>query len=350
MKLKFLPIYIAIVTMVLFSVPVVVVYAYNTIFFIEDLIVLSHAFNPIVTYAIFFGVIGIFVGMFSAAKKFTLKSTYYINAIIGILFFVSLFFLFNKPHKYQTIGEYKEQQMFEYFSHNPTYSNAKNYLHQFNNGKNSRSVRDFTQEKLLDSAQKLNTAELWKYYLAEFPDTEKRAEITSLIDDLQWRKATRLNFKSAYSEYLSQQPKGKYVEKAKSKIRRLNKRDAAIAQANRLEQEANGNLETDNNELNNQDGNSNETNTTGIENNRTINNTTETKPTVGHLTIEYQDGRKYFGNVINGEPNGKGKEIFPDGTVLSGNYANGKRDGKFIFTTVNGEKQEQVFRAGNRIK
>ncbi|MBV5313639.1 MAG: hypothetical protein JZU47_10110 [Prolixibacteraceae bacterium] len=48
--------------------------------------------------------------------------------------------------------------------------------------------------------------------------------------------------------------------------------------------------------------------------------------------------------------NGYGTQTFPDGTSLSGNYIDGKREGEFIYTGKDGKRESQVFKNGNRIK
>jgi hypothetical protein len=55
-------------------------------------------------------------------------------------------------------------------------------------------------------------------------------------------------------------------------------------------------------------------------------------------------------NNIGSRRNGQGTETFPDGTSLSGNYIDGKRDGDFIYTGKDGKKENQVFKNGIRTK
>ena len=47
---------------------------------------------------------------------------------------------------------------------------------------------------------------------------------------------------------------------------------------------------------------------------------------------------KYTGDVKNGEPNGVGILIYPDGTKYVGSWKNGKRTGKGTLTSTNGIK------------
>jgi hypothetical protein len=45
-----------------------------------------------------------------------------------------------------------------------------------------------------------------------------------------------------------------------------------------------------------------------------------------------ETGYKYEGLYLNGKPEGKGKEVLPDGSVYEGNFKNGKKDGYGVYT------------------
>jgi hypothetical protein len=64
----------------------------------------------------------------------------------------------------------------------------------------------------------------------------------------------------------------------------------------------------------------------------------------------YTDGRKYVGTLLNGIPNGKGKEYFQDNTVLIGSWKEGKRDGIFTCIKSDGSSEEQEFNNGRRTR
>jgi hypothetical protein len=56
----------------------------------------------------------------------------------------------------------------------------------------------------------------------------------------------------------------------------------------------------------------------------------------GIITKEFEmgetilNGITYWGELRNGLAHGKGKEFFPDNSILEGNYKDGKRDRTFI--------------------
>lgn len=338
MKLKNFPIYVGAVIMVLFAVPVVVVYAFNLTLFVEKLVYISETINPIAGYAIFFGLTGIFAGMFTAAKKFSLKKSYYINATTGIILLFLLFFYLNKPHNFQTLGEHAEQVAFAEVEKIATYNSAERYLRNFPEGKNVLFVDSVKKSILLDSAENVNSPGLWQYYLSQFPMAENREQVKSVIDDLDWKIALKSNFKSAYTLYIAKHPDGKYVKNAKIKISRIQKREQYLAKEKIRAQQQIEAIETADAITTGQTGN-------------TIDKTeSDINQKSGYQTLEFPDGRKYIGMVANGNPQGNGKEIFPDGSVLTGFYQNGKRSGKFIYTSAGGIKEEQEFNAGNRIK
>jgi len=75
-------------------------------------------------------------------------------------------------------------------------------------------------------------------------------------------------------------------------------------------------------------------------------NTSQSNEIESKNTVIYNGPRNNGINTSNGE----GKEIFPDGTSLSGNYIDGKREGDFVYTKKDGTKENQVFSKGIRIK
>jgi len=54
---------------------------------------------------------------------------------------------------------------------------------------------------------------------------------------------------------------------------------------------------------------------------------------------------KYEGPEENGQPHGKGKFIFATGAIEEGEWVNGKKEGKFIFTAPSGDREEREYGA-----
>ena len=57
---------------------------------------------------------------------------------------------------------------------------------------------------------------------------------------------------------------------------------------------------------------------------------------------------RYVGQVVNGLPEGKGIEYYPNGERYEGDFRNGKREGKGIYYFNNGNRYEGDFRNDNR--
>jgi len=62
---------------------------------------------------------------------------------------------------------------------------------------------------------------------------------------------------------------------------------------------------------------------------------------------EYND-RKYVGEIENGEPNGQGTEISPDGGKYEGEWKDGEKHGQGIYTWPDGDIYEGEYKDGEK--
>ena len=60
------------------------------------------------------------------------------------------------------------------------------------------------------------------------------------------------------------------------------------------------------------------------------------KETEKTITVDWQDGSKYSGEIMNGKPHGQGKYTWPDGDEYVGRWINGARHGLGCHSRRNG--------------
>jgi len=68
--------------------------------------------------------------------------------------------------------------------------------------------------------------------------------------------------------------------------------------------------------------------------------------TVDRVGFTYSDGRKYVGQVKEGEPEGLGTLTFPDGKKYVGQFKNGQPEGAGTLTLPDGTKKLGEFEDG----
>lgn len=66
------------------------------------------------------------------------------------------------------------------------------------------------------------------------------------------------------------------------------------------------------------------------------------------VTIEYDDGRVYTGEVVDGKRHGKGKLVWRNGDIYEGDWRDDKRHGKGIFVWTSGNLYEGDWRNDER--
>ena len=72
------------------------------------------------------------------------------------------------------------------------------------------------------------------------------------------------------------------------------------------------------------------------------------KKTERTITVDWQDGSKYSGEIENGKPHGQGKYIWPDGSSYTGDFLKGVTHGAGTEIQKSGEKYVGEFQNGKK--
>jgi hypothetical protein len=215
---------------------------------------------------------------------------------------------------------YRENKIWEMLNNKNSYKLSTLYLEKFPDSKHIKQVQNFQEQALWDSAKAQNSVHLWDFFIYSFPESKKYTQAKAFHEALLWEGVMSQNTITGYNMYVKSFPNGKFIKKANSAIKRLSRKEKKL-------------IETPSKDLS----------APIVEINKS-----EIESKYG--VIKFDDGRRYEGSIINGEPSGRGKEFFPDRTFLEGFYEKGKRNGSFVFHKSDGTKENQEFVNGNRVK
>lgn len=292
---------------------------FNSICFIDNSFNISGKSNPILIWSIIFALLGMCYGMIRAVNRFNLNR---LIMLVGILVSFLLMFItvsISKPLKLGNSREVGEKRLWDKINTSNSYSLSIFYLTKYPQGKYESQVRIKQEQALWDSASISKTISTWSLYIQKFPDNERSSQAKMYHENLLWNDSKKYNTTERYNNYISKYPNGMFTSKASLALKKLQRERERI-----LEKSKGSILDT-------------------------ISNVVEpVKETRGK--IDLPGGRKFEGILIDGVPNGKGTEIFPDNTYLEGTWVNGKRQGVFILHNVNGTTETQEFENGNRTK
>lgn len=324
----------------------VTAFTFNVLSFIDNTFNLSSKINPIITWSMLFALFGTCYGLIKASNRFKLDKK--IKAVGYILPFLllGLIYLSSKPlNNGDSRGIFEEKQ-WQIIKSSNSYALCTNYLDNFPKGKYSSLVTIKQEQALWDSAIVTKTSIIWDFYIKKFPNSEKDNEAKNNFEKFLWREVKTENTLDSYNKYINAFPYGRYYQKAKKASKKLSRNENTQ------------NVVVENSTLQKIENNVSEAVPTQIpvseedssKGSVSTENSQQVQKTETQGTYTYSDGRKFEGTLLNGIPNGKGKEFFPDNTVLLGKWKNGKRDGVFQCRKPDGTIEEQEFNNGNRIR
>lgn len=325
---------------------VVTAFSFNVLSFIDNTFNMTSKINPILTWSVIFALFGACYGLIKASNRFKLDKKIKVLGYILPFLLLGLIYLISNPLINGNSRFVFEEKQWKDIQSTNSYEICTDYLDNFPNGKYSSLVIIRQEKALWDSAIVTKTSKIWGLFINKFPNSEKFNNAKNYFEEFLWREVKAENTLYSYNEYLNAFPYGKYSQKAKKATKKLirneNTQNAVVD--NSTSQEIENIVSED---VSNQSPVSEEISSqepVSIENPQQDQN----NDTQGSYT--YNDGRRYEGALTNGIPNGKGKEFFPDNTVLVGKWKNGKRDGVFQCKKPDGTIEEQEFNNGSRIR
>lgn len=320
-------------------------WAFNSIYFIDNLFYLHRNINPIVAWSIVFLFLGACFGLIRAVNRYKLDRKIKFAGIIGLFLVLLLTFEISKPLEYAQSRELREEMLWLMIKKENSYVKCSSYLKEFPNGKFLSEVQALQEQALWDSAMIVNTADIWKLYSSKF--SKKRNEAKAYYENARWLEAKKINTLSSYDSYLSEFPKARNTKKAKIAREQLWKKNTTRPNSNKA--------------ISNESVKRKNTNDDQKE---------ELKP-LPAKDINLTDGkgsqkssskrikgkkRQPSGAIYEGEMiifnrdtiiEGKGKETFSD-RVLTGFWVKNLKNGEFLCTYRDGRTEKQKFENGER--
>lgn len=388
--------------------------SYNALFFIDGLFSFSKGINPLVAWTLTLALVGLIVGFTKSLSTFQLHKKFYTYSFLGCIIILLLISKCSKPLNYNSSKEVHEEMLWSNLIKKKSYSICSYYITEFPKGKHISEIKLMQESLLWDSASVSRSSKVWELYCDKFKRSVRYPEARISYDKLLWNELSKVNTSESYRAYLNVFPNGLYSKFALKKLNKntyIDKPKISAVKKNELSSqsvpETNSNEQitiSDNNTPNesvnnNSNDNVNKLNLVGgiryegaVKNNLPNGYGREYFADNSNLRGFYVNGKRegefiftrndgseekqifkngirvnqstpssegkspqtsnYIGSRKNGTglPHGLGKEIFPDGTSLSGNYIDGKRDGEFIYTSKDGTKEKQFFNNGVRIK
>lgn len=342
---------------------------YNSLFFIDNSFSISKGIHPLLAWSLIFALLGLFIGLAKSVTIFKLHKKFYLYSFLGIFLFLFLINKCSNPLKYNSTREFREEMLWNNLSKKNSYSICSAYISEFPNGKHITEIGILQEKALWDSASVVKSSKIWNLYCEKFKNSSRYGQAMRNYDKILWGEISRVYNKDAFTNYLKQFPNGVGSKSAKYRLKNdINSNAQVILPGNNsIETQNQPNLPIDST-INNNDvnstvevasnnvaiiGNSENYNTNSPVDANIVNkpiNEDKSNLNNDYGLLELSGGIKYEGYYQNGKPNGIGKEIFQDKSTYSGSYINGKRDGEFVFTNTNGNREKRIFKDGNRIE
>lgn len=314
--------------------------SYNTLFFVDNSLSFSKEVNPLFAWTLIFALVGLIIGITMAVSKFQLHKKFYLYSFLGVTILLLLISKCSKPLKYNSSREIREEMLLSNLNKKNSYSICTYYINEFPEGKHITEIKLLQEGALWDSASVSKSSQVWKLYCDKFKSSEHYSQATINYDKILWNEISKVNTATAYANYLKDFPNGTYSKLAQMKLNKylhVDKSKIVSGSDKKQEQALPDNSMNDSLTSNNDkpDNSYNDNiNTSSDANNK----------------LDLPGGINYIGENRNNLPNGNGIEIFPDKSSLKGFYINGKREGEFIYTKIDGSKEKWVFKNGNRIE
>lgn len=292
---------------------------FNSICFIDNSLEISRIISPLILWPFIFALFGACYGLVRAVKRFNLNRVIKIAGIVGSFLLLLITVSISKPTDNGNSREVGEKILWDKINARNSYNLSTLYLERFPDGKYTSQVRTKQEQALWDSAIVFKSLSTWSLFLKKFPNSGRYFEARKYHEDLLWSETKNLNNTSGYNNYINQYPNGRFSRKAYLALKKLNVQPEQVAEI-------------------------------------PAENVADTIPIIEEQVkeiygkIDLPGGRRYEGTLVNGEPGGKGREIFPDNTYLEGTWVNGKREGVFTFHKTNGTTESQEFFNGDRVK
>lgn len=302
---------------------------FNVVRFFEHSVKFTDSFDPIYVWTVYFGMLGAAYGILRAMNKFRLSHVMIIPVLLA--FFLPLFLSYQlaRPLEAEKSDEVREAMLVEWLEDSVSFQFADEYVKRFPEGEIIDRVRNMHEQVLWDSANTQPSEAIWAYYLKHYPESRRSSNAKAQHQKLLWEKAERENTIASYERYLDYYAEGRLANTARSNIETLRAESSGETEPDPVEKH--------------KPPRKSDPKEPAIED-------AEPEVTVRIGELELEGGRIYEGEIRNGIPHGKGKELFPDGSYLKGQWIDGLREGSFTFHGKDGSEQTQYFKEGNRIR